>query len=57
MQQSISASVILEVNIRCFVISGLGGYVRAGEKWDAEKWGNLGSAKERSFAMVLFIGE
>lgn len=31
--------------------------MRAGEKRDAEKWGNLGSAKERSFAMVLFIGE
>lgn len=31
--------------------------MRAGEKWDAEKWGNSGSAKERSLAMVLFIGE
>lgn len=50
-------SVILEVNIRCFVISGPGGYMRTRGKWDAEKWGNLGSAKERSFAMVLFSRE
>lgn len=30
--------------------------MRAGEKRDAEKWGNLSSAKEMSFAMMLFIG-
>lgn len=38
--------VVLEVNIRCLVISGSGGYMRAGEKWDAEKWRNLSCAKE-----------
>lgn len=27
--------------------------MRAGEKWDAEKWWNLGSDKERSFAIIL----
>lgn len=38
--------VILEVNIRCLVIGGSGGYMRAGEKWGAEKWRNLSCAKE-----------
>lgn len=62
MQQA-KVSVILVVNIKCFMISGSRGYRNTYEGCgkskvpDAGKWGDLGSVRERSFAMMLLNGE